>query len=103
MALLEFTAEQLQKTSAKATRACRGRRSRPTGIRSRPAIAAELFSRDGVGRRTAIMQLLRARPGFGLVHGTAWMAGRGVDEMQRVGRLGAQLHCHRLLLDAFIT
>jgi hypothetical protein len=93
MAVPEPTAEQRQKTSARATWpvVTGGVDWPPSGLDR--WVAEVVGDDDGVVRRTAAAQFLRAWPGYGSAHGAAPTAAHGVDERCSVGVLsGKQRH-----------
>jgi hypothetical protein len=66
MALPNLTPVQRQAVLAKAARARRGRAELLAAVTSRQASLAEVFARvDDVAKRTRVVQILRAVPGYG--------------------------------------
>jgi len=100
MALPMLTPEQRQAALTKAAEARKARSELLAAVKSGQASLAEVFGReDELTRRTRVVQVLRAVPGYGPAKVAAVMATCGVDEKRRVGGLGEQQRGR--LLDAF--
>jgi hypothetical protein len=66
MALPNLTPEQRQAALAKAAQARRDRAELLAGVKSGQTSLAEVFDRaDGLAKRTRVVQVLRAVPGYG--------------------------------------
>ncbi|WP_157253674.1 integration host factor, actinobacterial type [Nonomuraea typhae] len=98
MALPVMTVEQRAKALAKAAEARTARRALLAEVASGAVSVAEVFECSGqdLVRRTRVVQVLRAVPGYGPARVAALMATCGVEEKQRVGALNEQ-QCERLL------
>jgi hypothetical protein len=100
MALPNFTPEQRQAALARAALARRDRAGLLVAVKSGQTSLAEVFGRaDDLARRTRVVQVLRAVPGYGPAKVAALMAVCGVEEKRRVGGLGEQQR--RRLLESF--
>ncbi len=100
MAVPTLTAEQRQAALAKATEVRKARGDLLAAVKAGHTSVSDVFGRaDGLTKRTRVVQVLRAVPGYGPAKVAAVMAACGVDEKRRVGGLGEQQR--RRLLDAF--
>jgi hypothetical protein len=100
MALPNLTPEQRQAALAKAALARRDRAELLAAVKSGQTSLAEVFDRaDDLAKRTRVVQVLRAVPGYGPAKVAALMAVCGVEEKRRVGGLGEQQR--RRLLESF--
>jgi len=91
MALPTLTPEQRQAALAKATDARKARSELLAAVKSGQTGLADVFGReDDLTKRTRVVQVLRAVPGYGPAKVAAVMATCGVDEKRRVGGLGEQ-------------
>ena len=102
MALPDLTPEQRQAAVVKAAEARKMRSELFAAVKSGQTSLAEVFGReDDVVKRTRVVAVLRAVPGYGPVKVAELMATCGVDEKRRVGGLGDQQR--RKLLDSFAS
>jgi hypothetical protein len=88
-----MTPEQRADALAKATEARQARSALLTQVKSGTLTLEQLFERadDDIVKKTRVLQVLRALPGYGPAKVTALMTSSGVDEKRRVGGLtGAQ-------------
>src|SRR5262249_9165690 len=100
MALPNLIPEQRQAALAKAARARRDRAEVLAAVKAGRTSLVGVFDGAGdVAKRTRVVQVLRAVPGFGPAKVAALMAVCGVDEKRRVGGLGEQQR--RTLLESF--
>jgi hypothetical protein len=100
MALPNLTPEERQAALVKAAQARRDRAELLAAVKSGQTSLAEVFDRaDDLAKRTRVVQVLRAVPGYGPAKVAALMAVCGVDEKRRVGGLGEQQR--RTLLESF--
>src|SRR5215211_7540517 len=93
MPLPTMTPEQRADALAKATEARQARSALLAQVKSGALTLKQVFERadDEVVRKTRVLQVLRALPGYGPAKATALMTASGVDEKRRVGGLtGAQ-------------
>jgi hypothetical protein len=89
MALPTMTPEQRERALAKAGQARQARSALLAEVRSGALALAQVFDRadEDVVKKTRVVQLLRALPGYGPANVAAVMATSGVDEKRRVGGL----------------
>jgi len=88
MALPTMTPEQRENALAKAAEARKARSALLAQVKSGEMNVGQVFDRaDDVTKKTRVMQVLRAMPGYGPAKVTALMAESGVDEKRRVGGL----------------
>jgi hypothetical protein len=92
MALPTMTPEQRAAALAKATEARQARSALLAQVKSGALTLEQLFGRDDdIVKKTRVLQVLRALPGYGPAKVTSLMTDSGVDEKRRVGGLtGAQ-------------
>ena len=90
MPLPTMTPEQRADALAKATEARKARSEMLAEVKAGKLTPAELFGRsDDIVKKTRVVQVLRALPGYGTAKVTALMASSEVDEKRRVGGLTA--------------
>lgn len=91
MPLPTMTPEQRADALAKATAARKARSELLAQVKSGELAPAAFFGRtdDEVAKKTRVVQVLRALPGYGAAKVTALMATTEVDEKRRVGGLTA--------------
>jgi len=83
-----MTPEQRENALAKAAEARKARSALLAQVKSGEMNVGQVFDRaDDVTKKTRVMQVLRAMPGYGPAKVTALMAESGVDEKRRVGGL----------------
>ena len=103
MALPMMTPEQRAKALEKAAEARKARSALLAEVKSGKTSVAEVFGRSGedeIVKKTRVVQVLRAVPGYGPAKVAALMATSGVDEKRRVGGLsGSQ---RERLLEALV-
>jgi S13-like H2TH domain len=88
MALPTMTPEQRASALAKATEARQARSVLLTQVKSGDLTLEQVFDRpDEIAKKTRVLQVLRALPGYGPAKVTALMTSSGVDEKRRVGGL----------------
>lgn len=88
MPLPTMTPEQRSDALAKATEARKARSAMLAQVKSGELAPAEVFGRtDEIVKKTRVVQVLRALPGYGAAKVTALMANSEVDEKRRVGGL----------------
>ena len=89
MALPTMTPEQRAGALAKATEARQARSALLAQVKSGELTLEQVFGRadDDVVKKTRVLQVLRALPGYGPAKVTALMTASGVDEKRRVGGL----------------
>jgi hypothetical protein len=89
MALPTMTPEQRTAALAKATEARQARSALLAQVKSGAMTLEQVFARadDEVVKKTRVLQVLRALPGYGPAKVTALMTTSGVDEKRRVGGL----------------
>ena len=89
MALPTMTPEQRAGALAKATEARQARSALLAQVKSGELTLDQVFERadDAVVKKTRVLQVLRALPGYGPAKVTALMTSSGVDEKRRVGGL----------------
>jgi hypothetical protein len=87
-----MTPEQRTAALAKATAARQARSALLARVKSGETTLAQVFAQtDDVTKKTRVVQVLRALPGYGAAKAAALLAAGGVDETRRVGGLtGAQ-------------
>lgn len=92
MAVPTMTPQQRAKALEKAAEARTARCALLAGVRSGTTSVAEVFDRRGeeLVKKTRVVQVLRAVPGYGPARVAALMAVSGVTEKRRVGGLTAQ-------------
>src|SRR3954468_7540142 len=93
MALPTMTPEQRADALAKATEARQARSAFLAEVKSGALTLGQVFERanDNIVKKTRVLQVLRALPGYGPAKVTTLMTDSGVDEKRRVGGLtGAQ-------------
>jgi hypothetical protein len=86
-----MTPEQRAGALAKATEARQARSALLAQVKSGELTLEQVFGRadDEVVKKTRVLQVLRALPGYGPAKVTALMTSSGVDEKRRVGSLTA--------------
>ena len=91
MPLATLTPEQRVDALAKATEARQARSALLAQVKSGALTLEQVFERvdDEVVKKTRVLQVLRALPGYGPAKVTALMSASGVDEKRRVGGLTA--------------
>lgn len=90
MPLPPMTAEQRTAALAKATEARSARSAMLALVKSGELNLAGVFERsDEIVKKTRVMQVLRALPGYGAAKVMALMTASGIDEKRRVGGLTA--------------
>ena len=88
MPLPTMTPEQRANALAKATEARSARGALLAQVKSGELTAKQVFERDDdIAKKTRVIQVLRALPGYGAAKVTALMATCEVDEKRRVGGL----------------
>src|SRR4051794_32223602 len=88
MALPTMTPEQRAGALAKATEARQARSALLGQVKSGTLTLKQLFERDDdIVKKTRVLQVLRALPGYGPAKVTTLMTDSGVDEKRRVGGL----------------
>ena len=89
MPLPTMTPEQRADALAKATEARQARSALLAQVKSGAVSLKQVFDRadDEVVKKTRVLQVLRALPGYGPAKVTALMTASGVDEKRRVGGL----------------
>jgi hypothetical protein len=89
MPLPTLSPEQRERALAKAAEARQARSALLTQVKSGALTLEQLFERadDDVVKKTRVLQVLRALPGYGPAKVTALMTASGVDEKRRVGGL----------------
>ena len=88
MPLPTMTPEQRANALAKATEARKARSALLAQVKSGELAPAKLFERsDDIVKKTRVVQVLRALPGYGTAKVAALMAASEVDEKRRVGGL----------------
>jgi len=91
MPLPTMTPEQRAGALAKATEARQARSAFLAEVKSGAVTLGQVFERadDELVKKTRVLQVLRALPGYGAAKVTALMTASGVDEKRRVGGLTA--------------
>ena len=90
MPLPTMTPEQRAAALAKAAEVRLARSELIAAVRSGAAKAADLLDRqDEIAKRTKVVSVLRALPGWGKVKVSACLTECGIDESRRVGGLTA--------------
>jgi hypothetical protein len=85
-----MTPEQRADALAKATEARKARSEMLAEVKAGKLPLDELFGRtDDIVKKTRVVQVLRALPGYGAAKVTALMSNTEVDEKRRVGGLTA--------------
>lgn len=88
MALPIMTPEQRERALAKAAEARAARSALLTQVKSGALNLAGVFDRpDEIAKKTRVMQVLRALPGYGPAKVAKLLAASGVDEKRRLGSL----------------
>jgi hypothetical protein len=89
MALPTMTPEQRERALAKAAEARKARSALLAEVKSGAVGLTQVFDRsdDEVVKKTRVVQVLRALPGYGAAKVAALMTSSGVDEKRRVGGL----------------
>ena len=93
MVLPIMTPEQRMDALAKATEARQDRSALLAQVKSGELTLGQVLERtdDEIVKKTRVLRVLRALPGYGPAKATALMTASGVDEKRRVGGLtGAQ-------------
>ena len=93
MPLPTLTPEQRASALAKATEARQARGALLAQVKSGDVTLGQVFERgdDEIVKKTRVLQVLRALPGYGPAKVAALLTAAGVDEKRRVGGLtGAQ-------------
>jgi hypothetical protein len=90
MPLPTMTPEQRESALAKAAEARKARSALLAEVKSGGLELKDLFARsDDVAKKTRVVQVLRALPGYGPAKVTTLMTDSGVDEKRRVGGLSS--------------
>jgi ATP-dependent Clp protease adapter protein ClpS len=85
-----MTPEQRDQALAKAAEARKARSSLLAQVKAGDVNLQQVFDRsDDITKKTRVMQVLRALPGYGAAKVTTLMTTSGVDEKRRVGGLTA--------------
>jgi hypothetical protein len=89
MALPTMTPEQRERALAKATEARKARGALLAEVKSGALDLTQVFARgdEEIVKKTRVVQVLRALPGYGAAKVAVLMAASGVDEKRRVGGL----------------
>jgi hypothetical protein len=88
MPLPTLTPEQRADALAKAAAARSARSTLLAQVKSGELTAKQIFERDDeIAKKTRVMQVLRALPGYGAAKVTALMTTCEIDEKRRVGGL----------------
>ena len=88
MPLPTMTPEQRTAALAKAAEARQARSALLAGVKSGETTLEQVFTQaDDVAKKTRVVQVLRALPGYGAAKVAALLADAGVDEKRRVGGL----------------
>jgi DNA uptake protein ComE-like DNA-binding protein len=91
MALPTLTPEQRADALAKAQAARKERSELLASVKAGTVSVSELLGRsDNVTKKTKVVQILRALPGYGPAKAAAVMEEAGIDDNRRVGGLGEQ-------------
>lgn len=91
MALPIMTPEQREAALAKARQSRLERSAMLAAVKTKELSFAEVLDReDDVAKRTRVVQLLRAVPGYGPVMVASVLSECGVDDKRRVGKLSPQ-------------
>lgn len=91
MALPILTPEQRAEALAKAKAARKERSELLASVKTGTLPVAELLGRtDDVTKKTKVLQILKALPGYGPAKASAVMEQAGIDDSRRVGGLGDQ-------------
>lgn len=90
MPLPTMTPEQRESALAKAGEARKARSALLAEVKSGELALKDLFERsDDIVKKTRVVQVLRALPGYGPAKVTTLMTDSGVDEKRRVGGLSS--------------
>ncbi len=99
MALPTLTPEQRAEALAKAQAARKQRSELLASVKAgNVSIAQVLAKKDDVTKKTKVVQVIRALPGYGPAKAATVMEEAGIDDSRRVGGLGEQQR--RKLLEA---
>jgi hypothetical protein len=91
MALPTLTPQQRAEALAKAQAARKERSDLLAAVKAGRVTISQLLDRtDDVARKTKVVQVLRALPGYGPAKAAAVMEQAGIDDSRRVGGLGQQ-------------
>jgi hypothetical protein len=91
MALPTLTPQQRAEALAKAQAARKERSDLLAAVKAGRVTIAQLLERtDDVAKKTKVVQVLRALPGYGPAKAAAVMEQAGIDDSRRVGGLGQQ-------------
>lgn len=91
MALPTLTPEQRAEALAKAQAARKERSELLAAVKAGQVTISQLLARtDNVAKKTKVVQVLRALPGYGPAKAAAVMQQAGIDDSRRVGGLGEQ-------------
>jgi hypothetical protein len=91
MALPTLTPEQRAEALAKAQAARKERSELLAAVKAGRVTISQLLDRtDDVAKKTKVVQVLRALPGYGPAKASAVMEQAGIDDSRRVGGLGQQ-------------
>jgi hypothetical protein len=91
MALPTLTPQQRAEALAKAQAARKERSELLAAVKAGRVTISQLLDRtDDVARKTKVVQVLRALPGYGPAKAAAVMEQAGIDDSRRVGGLGQQ-------------
>ncbi|MBC6458755.1 integration host factor, actinobacterial type [Actinomadura sp. HBU206391] len=99
MALPTLTPEQRAQALEKAQQARKERSELLAGVKSGTLSVGDILARtDDIAKKTKVVQVLKALPGYGPAKAAALMEQAGIDDSRRVGGLGEQQR--RKLLEA---
>lgn len=91
VALPTMTPEQREAALAKARESRLARSAMLAAVKKKDLSLADVLGRDDdIAKRTRVMQLLRAVPGYGPVLATGVLTSCGIDDKRRVGALSEQ-------------
>ncbi len=91
MALPTLTPQQRAEALAKAQAARKERSDLLAAVKAGRVTISQLLDRtNDVARKTKVVQVLRALPGYGPAKAAAVMEQAGIDDSRRVGGLGQQ-------------
>lgn len=91
MALPTLTPQQRAEALAKAQAARKERSDLLAAVKAGRVTISQLLDRtDDVARKTKVVQVLKALPGYGPAKAAAVMEQAGIDDSRRVGGLGQQ-------------
>jgi hypothetical protein len=99
MALPTLTPEQRAQALEKAQQARKERSELLAGVKAGTLSIGDVLARtDDIAKKTKVVQVLKALPGYGPAKAAALMEQAGIDDSRRVGGLGEQQR--RKLLEA---